>query len=107
MARSKAELVEVVQERYARAAKNKQLSLVAQSMSGLAGDSKNFCECLLALETVAQGEDLKIVNLLVTRAKQGKADLEAEMGQALVEVDACISRSAEMKTRATMVEKLL
>lgn len=99
-----AKVENVSQERNACVAKAEQFSLEVQCVPGLAEKAKKMRERVLALETAMRAKVSKCGKSPPKRPKQKKDDIEAEVAQTRVELNAWNARVAELEAHATELE---
>lgn len=107
MVRREAEIVNVTQEQVASVPKAQQLSLDVQCVSVFTEEAKKLRERLSALETTACAKDNEGIKWPATRSKREKADVEVEVEQARVQLDARNAHVVELEALPTKLEKQL
>lgn len=107
MARLKAEVAKMMQERDANVAKTEQLSLEVQFVPELADEAKKLHDRVSSIKTSASAKVSKGEKSPATRSKSKIADGESEVEQAIVKLDALNAVVAKLKARTTDLERQL
>lgn len=106
MARLKAKEAKKTIKLDASVAKTKPLSLEVECVPGLTAKAKKYRECMSALKTAARAKLWKSGKLLALRSTE-KADVEGEVEQARVKLDAWNACLAELEALTIELEKAL